>query len=1092
MTQTRPASPAIAQADTAGPCLYYLHPLLAGPLATWDRHFERAAALGFTQVLLAPPFRPMRHGSLMLSASHDRLHPDLGWSGDAASGLAAASRMAEAAGLSLLLDVVPERVANASPLATAAGSPFSQPDTTLDPRHFDLDGDAASAPLEPDRLVALATFWSGRLNRWAELGIGGFRLTGLHHLAPGFVHDLAEGIAGCGALLYGWMEGVPIAGLAAFEGCGLDYVFSSLPWWDGHSDWFWREDAALRRIAPVIAPSEAPFGARIGEHMQDTTGRLALLRGRMSMAALLGSGWMMVMGTEFAAMRRLDPRRDEPDDFASLPANETGGLSALITRLNQVRAATPALSANSRPLLLSGAGADVLVVARPAAADTRAPGDVAVVMLNKGLRREAPVPGADVYGGLGGYHVIEPPGDAPPLVPGDYRVTTLPWRSPEGAPTVGLGASAREAARAPRIAIEAVTPSVDGGRFASRCCVGDMVTVAADIICDGHDMLAAEIRWQAHGDGATAWQRVRMRPLGNDRWSGAFVPRTLGPHRFTVEAWKDAYATYRDELSKKFLAGLDVTLEVEEGRLLIAEHARHAGTLLHDVQRMGETLLVAGPIEDKVALLLSDDTAALMRTIDPRAFATWIDPVLPLEAGRTAARFASWYEIFPRSMSDDADRHGTFDDVIRHLPRIQAMGFDVLYFPPIHPIGRTNRKGRNNALVAAPDDPGSPYGIADHTAIHPELGTFEDFRRMRDAALAHGLELALDFAVQCSPDHPWLAEHKGWFDWRPDGSIRYAENPPKKYQDIVNVDFYKDDAVDGLWRALCEVVLFWCEQGVRIFRVDNPHTKPLPFWQWMIGTVQAQHPDTLFLAEAFTKPKMMNRLAKVGFSQSYTYFTWRNTKAELQDYLIELNTTAAKDFFRPNFFVNTPDINPVFLQQSGRPGHLIRAALAATLAGLWGVYSGFELCEAAPLPGREEYLDSEKYQIRVWDWNRPGNIVREITQLNWMRRLNPALQTHLGVSFLNAGNDAIIYFEKANEDRSNVVLVAINLDPYHVQETGFEVPLWRWKLPDGATVEVDDLVFETSYRWTGKMQQVRLDPERNPYAVWRVRPAREV
>ena len=887
------------------------------------------------------------------------------------------------------------------------------------------------------------------------------------------------------------LPGVPIAGLAAFEGCGLDYVFSSLPWWDGRADWFWREDAALRRIAPVIAPAEAPFGARLGEQIHDPATRLAMLRRGLDLAALLGSGWMMVMGSEYGAMRRLDPRRDEADDFAltQTEAAEHARLPALITTLNDARANTPALSGNGPSRLLSGPGAPLLTVARAVAADTRLPGEIAVVTLNMALRGDPLAEGDGVYAGLGGYHVIELPTELPQLAPGDYRIATLEWHSPEGPPQHGLDMAARQAARAPRIAIEAVTPSVDGGTFAARYCVGDSVAVEADIICDGHDMLAAEIRWQGPGDDTARWRRVRMTPLGNDRWSATFPLLSLGVHRFTVEAWKDAYATYRDELSKKFAAGLDVSLEVREGQLLVAEYARQAGTKTRDLHAICEQVSEGAAIEDKVALLLSDDTAALLRSVDPRAFATWIEPALPVEAERTAAKFASWYELFPRSMSGDPDRHGTFDDVIAHLPRIQAMGFDVLYFPPIHPIGVAHRKGRNNALVAAPDDPGSPYGIADHTAIHPQLGTFDDFRRLRDAALAHGLELALDFAVQCSPDHPWLAAHKGWFDWRPDGSIRYAENPPKKYQDIVNVDFYKDEAIDGLWRSLCEVVLFWCEQGIRIFRVDNPHTKPLPFWQWMIGTVQARHPDTLFLAEAFTKPKMMNRLAKVGFSQSYTYFTWRNTKAELQDYLIELNSTAAKDFFRPNFFVNTPDINPVFLQESGRPGHLIRAALAATLAGLWGMYSGFELCDARPLPGREEYLDSEKYQIRVWDWNKPGNIVREVTQLNWMRRLNPALQTHLGVRFLSATNDNILYFEKATPDRSNVVLVAINLDPYHAQAANLEVPLWRWKLPDHASVEVDDLVLETSYQWNGKIQHVRLDPASNPYAVWRVRPA---
>jgi starch synthase (maltosyl-transferring) len=463
-----------------------------------------------------------------------------------------------------------------------------------------------------------------------------------------------------------------------------------------------------------------------------------------------------------------------------------------------------------------------------------------------------------------------------------------------------------------------------------------------------------------------------------------------------------------------------------------------------------------------------------------------------VDADRIAARFASWYEIFPRSMSDDGQHHGTFRDVIRHLPRIRDMGFDVLYFPPIHPIGRVNRKGRNNAVKAAEGDPGSPYAIGSseggHDAIHPELGTLEDFLALREAAASHGLELALDFAIQCAPDHPWLARHREWFDWRPDGSLKYAENPPKKYEDIVNVAFYAPGAVPDLWVALCEVVLFWAEHGVRIFRVDNPHTKPLPFWEWLIAEVRADYPDAMFLAEAFTRPKVMHRLGKIGFTQSYTYFTWRNSKRELQEYLSELTTTPVCEFFRPNFFVNTPDINPPFLQTSGRAGFLIRAALAATLSGLWGVYSGFELCEADALPGREEYRDSEKYQIRAWDWQRPGNIVAEITALNRLRRRNPALHTPLGLSFLPAANDQVMFFEKATEDRGNVVLVAVSLDPFNPQSAAVELPLWKWRLPDSASVVAEDLMTGVATVWRGKWQTISLSPP-VPFNVWRVQPA---
>ena len=494
----------------------------------------------------------------------------------------------------------------------------------------------------------------------------------------------------------------------------------------------------------------------------------------------------------------------------------------------------------------------------------------------------------------------------------------------------------------------------------------------------------------------------------------------------------------------------------------------------------------------KLAKFLSPEMAELMLRADDRPRAATLPHPVRIDAERSGAAFSAWYEVFPRSMSDDANRHGTFRDVERHLPRVKAMGFDVLYFPPISPIGRSNRKGPNNTLTPAEGDPGSPYAIGSaeggHDALHPELGTLEDFKHLVAAAAEHGLEIAIDFAIQCSPDHPWLKEHRDWFDWRPDGSIKYAENPPKKYQDIVNVDFYASGAVPGLWVALAEVVMFWMEAGVRCIRVDNPHTKPLPFWQWMIGTVRERYPDAMFLAEAFTRPKVMYRLAKVGFSQSYTYFTWRETKREMEQYLTELALPGPRDFFRPHFFVNTPDINPVYLQGAPRSAYLIRAALAATLSGLWGVYSGFELCEGTPIPGREEYLDSEKYQIRVWDWDRPGNIVPEITALNRLRHTNPALRSHLNTTFLPAGNDAVSVFMKATPDRSNVLVMAISFDPDQAQETAWEFPFWLWQVTETSPFEADELLTGERVTWRGKFQSVRLDPSR-PYAIWRVRPA---
>ncbi|WP_020177738.1 alpha-1,4-glucan--maltose-1-phosphate maltosyltransferase [Methylopila sp. M107] len=650
-----------------------------------------------------------------------------------------------------------------------------------------------------------------------------------------------------------------------------------------------------------------------------------------------------------------------------------------------------------------------------------------------------------------------------------------------------------DAKQRPRIAIEAVTPSVDDGRFAVKTIVGRPVTVEADIFADGHEVLRAEVLWRKKGSGD--WSRAPMRELTNDRWAGAFTPGVIGAHEYAIEAWWDDYGTFRRDLTKKRDAGLDVKLETDEGLTLLEEHASAAPA--ERAREVADIVLRTRTVDTtaRVAELLSSATAAAAKAADPRAHATQTKP-FPLEVERIQAGFASWYELFPRSESGDPLKHGTFRDVIKRLPQIRDMGFDVLYFPPISPIGKTNRKGPNNTLTPGPDDPGSPYAIGSadggHDALHPELGTIDDFRALVAAAKENGLEIAIDYAIQCSPDHPWLKEHPGWFKWRPDGSMKYAENPPKKYQDIVNVDFYGPDAQPGLWEALRDVVLFWASEGVKTFRVDNPHTKPFPFWEWMIAEVKAKHPDAIFLSEAFTRPKVMYRLAKVGYGQSYTYFTWRNHKHEIAEYLTELSTTAPKDFFRPHFFTSTPDINPFFLQTSGRPGFLIRAALATTLSGLWGCYSGFEICESAPLPGKEEFLDSEKYQIRIRNWNQPGNIIPEITRLNRIRKENPALQSHLGVQFYNCFDDQILYYGKArlSDDGAAVtdmILVFVTLDPFGERNAGYELPLWEFGLPDDGTLAVEDLMRGNSFTLTGKSQSIYINPNELPFHVWRLR-----
>ncbi len=1085
------ASPDGANAGSKAPRIYYLNPLLAGPLAGWDAQLQRVGLLGFDHVLLAPPFATGPSRDLFLPADYDRIDERLGWKGDAERALATLSDACGKAGLKLLLDVVLDQVAADSPAAERHPELFGGFDGTaaLDPRG--AGGNFEAARLR-DQAPRVAEWWAAQLTRWVRAGVGGFRILRPGALAPSILASIITSVRSQGdAAFLGWAPGAPRAALAS---AGFDFLFGSLPWWDYRAEWFWTELVELNRMAPVIAAPEAPFEARLAMQVHAPAVLRPVYERGLAFAAALGAGWMMPMGFEFGAVRPMHPATDGPEDFAALREAAPFDLSERIAVLNRTRASEPALGTAAAPALLAGAGSDCVAVLRGGRTSSRP----MLVVGNVDPVRRHTLPAATLIGAAGGtFARFEPvlPPDRPSLGPGETAVVEAGEvllycgvrSEPRPMQRPPLQQTADEACEAPRIAIEQVSPSVQDGLFPVKRVVGETVVVEADVIADGHDVLGVVLMWRDARE--SAWRQTPMRPLGNDRWQASFPLAEIGTYLFTVEAWRDAFGSFRDELAKKQAAAVDTRLEVQEGVALVRETAETTGDAA-----IGAILRRLAGLDEAAqrAMLLSSEMAGNMGRIDPRPFATRVEPALQVQAERTAARFASWYEIFPRSMSDDPKRHGTFADVIRHLPRIRDMGFDVLYFPPISPIGRKNRKGRNNSLTPAPDDPGSPYAIGSpeggHDALHPELGTLADLQRLREAAERQGIELAIDFAIQCSPDHPWLRDHKGWFDWRPDGSIRYAENPPKRYEDIVNVDFYTPGAVPDLWVALCDVVLFWAGQGIRLFRVDNPHTKPLPFWHWMIAEVRARYPDAIFLAEAFTRPKVMYRLAKVGFSQSYTYFTWRNTKRELTEYLEELTTTGPREFFRPHFFVNTPDINPVFLQTSGRPGFLIRAALAATLSGLWGVYNGFELCEAQPLPGREEYADSEKYQIRAWDWDRPGNIVPEITRLNRIRQTNPALHTHLNVTFQTIFNDAIIYYRKTTPDRSNTVLIAVSLDPHSVQEADFVVPLWEWGLPDTAAVEVDDLVSGTTTVWQGTRQHLRLEPSM-PYAIWRVRPA---
>jgi len=632
---------------------------------------------------------------------------------------------------------------------------------------------------------------------------------------------------------------------------------------------------------------------------------------------------------------------------------------------------------------------------------------------------------------------------------------------------------------AERIYIENVYPSVDAGRFAVKRIVGEPVEVWADIFRDGHALLAAELLWRP--DNTDKWQRVAMRLDGNDRWTATFVPQRPGRYQYAIEAWTDVFGTWRRDLIAKQKAGIDVSLELEEGRRLIAALKKPRG-------RAAPSTAAALLEQSDQNTLLADDLVPLAR----RAFQADLTrgTPFPLYADRPLARAGAWYEMMPRSQGQTAGRHGTFDDCIARVPEIAGLGFDVIYLTPIHPIGRTNRKGRNNALQAAPGDPGSPYAIGaaegGHDAIHPELGTLADFRRFVRTCSSYDIEVALDFAVQCSPDHPWVKEHPEWFRRRPDGSIQYAENPPKKYEDIVSPDFYGSNSMD-LWSALRDIVLFWIDQGVRIFRVDNPHTKPFPFWEWLIREIQKVDPNVIFLSEAFTRPKVMKALAKLGFTQSYTYFTWRTEKEELQAYLSEITRHPEREYFRPNFFTNTPDILPLHLQ-SGEPWMFkARVALAATLSGNYGIYNGFELLEHTAIPGREEYLDSEKYELKVRDWDQPGNIKGYIGHLNWLRRRHPALQQTSRLRFAQVDDREVIGFVKEAENCEDAVAVALALNNSGPREFWFHFgDIEIGPQSERRRVrEIEDLTtgLRHTIEWGGV--RLRIMPDDNPALLFR-------
>ena len=1089
---------------TSPPRIYYVPlSMVSGP-AEWATVLDGCAGMGFDSLMISPPGAPGPTGNALLPADWSRPHPALPAADTVADAVAALAKLCRARGLALAVDLVADRVAGGSPLDRDLGlaAPLADP---LDPRVAPEDRGAAPVPFGDEAVRArFAEALVAHAASLAEAGVSGFRCLAPDRVPAALWAEVGDAVrrARPGARMLAWTPGLSAPAVAALAPGRFDGAFSSLRWWDCRASWPLDEQARLNALGTVIAFPEAPFGDRLPRALITDEVAQRTVERALSVAATLGDGILVPMGLEFGARERVAPTGGVRETYAALRAAPRLQLSETVRAANAFVKREGGRFAGGALRLIGAAAGSPTGVLRIDASDLRRATSARLVLVNPSLDRVSTLAGGALSPEVGRFLPFRDAIGSGPnlnadtaasLAPAAVRVLDGRAGSAIVPPLDSLRFTVETAMAAPRLAIEAIAPSVDGGRYPVKRIVGEVVRVEADAFAEGHDRIAVALRWRAADEDG--WRERRMVPLGNDRWTADLPLERLGRHVYAVETWRDDFAMFHHEVEAKHAAGLAVPLELEEGRRLVERTLASAeGEAAARLKPIAERLLGADDAT-RLAILMAPDTEAAMMAADPRPFKL-TSAEIPVDAERTGAGFASWYSIFPRSQSGDPLRHGTFDDVIETLPRVRAMGFDVLYFTPIHPIGRTNRKGRNNTLTAGPDDPGSPYAIGaaegGHSAIHPELGDFESFRRLVKAAADHGLELALDIAIQASPDHPWLKDHPDWFNWRPDGTIRYAENPPKKYEDIVNVDFFAPGAMPSLWIELRDMMLLWVEQGVKLFRVDNPHTKPFPFWEWAIADIRRLHPDVVFLSEAFTKPKVMYKLAKIGFSQSYTYFTWRNTKYEMTEYLTELTTQAPKDFFRPHFFVNTHDINPDFLQNAPRSAFLIRAALAATLSGLWGVYNGFELCEGRPDAKRKEYADSEKYQLTAWDHDRPGNIVGEIAALNRIRRDNPALHSHLGLTFRGAYNDNVLLFQKTTPARDNCLLVAVSLDPYAAQEADIEVPLWEWGLPDDGTIAVEDLMRGVNFAWTGKVQRIRLDPAELPFSIWRLSATRDL
>jgi len=1035
--------------------------------------------MGFNAVYINPFHYPGFSGSLYAVKDYYRLNPRFRGSepDDDDKLLRGFTDAARDRGLRVIMDLVVNHTAKDSELVASRPHWFTRdargnvvsPYATdpADPTQKTVWGDLAELDYRPPQQRQILTYFQELVRHYIGLGFDGFRCDAAYKVPAEVWRGLTDDAKTASLKVVFCAEnlGAPKEAVLALAGAGFDYLFNSVKWWDFESPWLLEQYEEFRHIAPSIGFPESHDtdrlinelrAAGIPEYEMEPRYRQAY-----SFAAAYSAGVMMPMGFEYGWSRRLDvvSTRDQE------PETKRFDLSQFIAEINALKHETPVLNEEGPQRLLSNQDDPLVVLERR----SESGGDRAFIIVNTHDREAGNVEleGSQVEVEPLGVRVV-PAGRAP--VP--HRIVHHPLWRPEA-----------------RIQIEEVYPELDGGRYPAKRVVGDLFEVWGDLFRDGHDKLRAVVKYR-HEDGD--WHETPFVFYDNDRWVGRFRLDAIGFWRYTIEAWTDQFESWRDEVEKKRAAGQGIELELVEGRAIVEaavrEVRRSDAALIRKTLRDFDDRDAAG----RTDLLLSSEVRDLMARCSMRSDATRYARELEVVVDREVARFAAWYEMFPRSQGSHPDKGATFDDCIARLPEIAHLGFDVVYLVPIHPIGRVNRKGRDNSTVAEPGDPGSPYAIGSveggHRAVNPELGTLADFRRFVHAAAELGMEVALDFAIQCAPDHPWVREHPEWFRFRPDGTLKYAENPPKKYEDIVNVDFDNPDR-EALWTELRDTILFWIGEGVRTFRVDNPHTKPLPFWEWLIREVKARCPEAVFLAEAFTRPKMMRALAKAGFTQSYTYFTWRNTKWELTEYLTELTGYPAREYFRPNFFTNTPDILPVFLQEGGRPAFRVRLVLAATLSPVYGIYNGFELCENTPIPEREEYLHSEKYEYKVWDWDRPGNIKDDIAILNRFRRNNPAMQDFLNLRFLNCSDPNILAYAKISADRANVVIIVVNLDPHNAHEDTVELPLTELGLPGDAEFFLEEAFTHRAVTCHSQYQRFHLDPETNPALVFRLLPA---